>query len=97
MKRYEEVGRGGESEKQREDVQTEPRMSRWIWMESRGGGGCGGDGGPPDEQIKLERSNIDTKTAQHKSKYKDNKIELVIISIEHIKECSDVHLSHSVK
>lgn len=46
MKRYEEVGRGGESAKQREDVQMEPGMSRWIWMESSGSGGCGGgDGG----------------------------------------------------
>lgn len=34
MKRYEEVGRGGESERQREDVQTEPGMSRWIWWKA---------------------------------------------------------------
>lgn len=45
MKRYEKLGRGGESAKQREDVQMEPGMSRWIWMESRGGGGCGGGDG----------------------------------------------------
>lgn len=43
---------GGESEKQREDVQMGPGMSRWIWVEPRGGGGCGGEGGSPDEQIR---------------------------------------------
>lgn len=36
MKRYEKGEGGGESEKQREDVQMGPGMSRWIWIESRG-------------------------------------------------------------
>lgn len=64
-------------------------------MESRGGGGCGGDGRSPDEQIKLERSDVG-KTTHKQHKCKDNYIE-VVISIEHCKECSHVHLSHPVK
>lgn len=34
-------------------------MSRWIGMESRGGGARGADGASADEQIKLERSDVE--------------------------------------
>lgn len=47
MKRYQEVGRGGESEKQRGDIQSES-------VDVPGGFGWKAGGG--DELIKLERS-----------------------------------------
>lgn len=62
------MGRGGESEEQRDDVQADPGMSRWIWTESRGGGAS------PDEQITLERRDVGgrTSTAHNKSKNNNN-------------------------
>lgn len=52
MKRYEEGGKEVVKVRNKENVQMDPGMSRRIWMESRGSGGCGGERGSPDEQIR---------------------------------------------
>lgn len=58
------MGRGGESEKQNEGVQTEPAWDAQVDLDGKqgAGGSCGGGGGSPDEQIKLDGSDVGKRT-----------------------------------